>query len=110
MAYEKVEVGEWTYYKEGDFIEGILTSVEKDVGPNKSKLYHLESDGKPTIVWGSTVLDPKMSVIKPGDKIKIEYLGLGEAKAGRSAPKLFEVYLDKDTGPDPKPTEDNQES
>ena len=95
MAYEKVEVGLWKPENEGDLIEGIFISSEANVGANNSKLYHLEVDSKPMSVWGSTILDTKMTIIKPGDKIKIVYDGLGEAKAGKQAPKQFTVYVDK---------------
>lgn len=107
MAYEKVEIGTWKPEKEDDFVEGVLISKESDVGVNKSMLYHLEQkDNKPMAVWGSTVLDTKMSVINVGEQIKIVYLGLGKAQKGQNAPKLFDVYRDRDAREDPSPTEE----
>lgn len=96
MAYQKVELGIWKYDKEGDFIEGIFQSLEDNVGENKSKLYHLDVNGEPKAVWGTAVLDIKMSVVKPNDKIKIVYLGKGKSQKGKNAPKLFDVYIDKE--------------
>ncbi len=96
MTYEKVEVGLWKPEKENDFIEGIFIKAEADVGTNHSMLYHLEVDKKPVSVWGATILDNLMTAIKPGDKIKIIYLGLGEAKVGKNAPKQYDVFVDKD--------------
>lgn len=96
MTYTKVDIGVWKPENKGDSIEGIYTGTESDVGENKSKLYHLEVEDKPYSIWGSAVLDAKMVAVKPGDKIKIEYLGTGEAQKGRNPPKLFEVYIDYD--------------
>jgi hypothetical protein len=95
MAFEKIEVGVWKPINAGDSIQGLLTKIESGIGTNNSKIYTLEVDKKPTSVWGSTVLDPLMSVAKLGNLIKIVYDGLGEAKAGHNAPKKFTVYRDE---------------
>jgi hypothetical protein len=96
MAYQKVELSAWKPEVANEVIEGIFIETEVDVGENKSKLYHLDVNGKPTAIWGSVVLDTKMFGIKPGDKIKIVYLGKGKAEKGRNAPKLFDVYIDRE--------------
>jgi len=106
MAYEKVEVGLWKPEKENDFIEGFFIRFESDVGTNHSMLYHLEVDKKPVSVWGAAILDTKMVAIKSGDKIKIVYLGLGEAKPGKNAPKQYDVFVDRAMAE--KPTEENK--
>ena len=55
MAFEENNPGFWTPENEEDSITGVLIKVEDDVGQNKSKLYHLEVDGKPTqITWAFT--------------------------------------------------------
>jgi len=92
--FNEVNTESWIPKEEGDSIVGVLLKTEENVGANNSMLYNLESDGKPVSVWGSTVLDQKMQIIKPGDLIKIEFTGLGEAKGGKNAPKLFKVYKD----------------
>lgn len=94
MTFEKVEVNTWKPISDKESIEGIFVKAEKDVGQNNSMLYSIEVEGKPMAVWGSAVLDPKMNAVRPGDLIKIEYLGKGEAKAGHNAPKMFDVYID----------------
>jgi hypothetical protein len=96
MAYQKVEVGTWKPEKENDSIEGVFIRAEENVGENKSRLYHLEVEQKPIAIWGSAVLDIKMSTVKPGDKIKIVFLGTGKAQKGHNAPKLFDVYIDRE--------------
>ena len=93
MGYK--EVGkEWEYSESGDFIEGAYLEIETEVGPNKSNLYKLSiGPGEVLSVWGTTILDQRMRNVTIGDKIKITYLGLGCAKTGQHAPKLFKVEV-----------------
>ena len=96
MAYVENNPEFAKFEKVDDFIEGVLLKIQSSKGPSKSSLYTLmTSEGKPINVWGSTVLDQKMSGIREGDKIKIVYKGLGAQKAGKNAPKLFQVFIDK---------------
>lgn len=94
MTFEKVEIDTWKPLEENQEIVGIFVKAEQNVGTNNSALYHMEVDKKPVAVWGSVVLDTKMNAVKPGDMIKIIYLGKGEAKGGKNAPKLYDVYID----------------
>jgi hypothetical protein len=97
MTYQ--EIGDpdvWTYDKDGDFVEGVLLNKQDNVGENKSWIYTIETPEGVKSVWGSTILDSRMASAKLGEKIKITYKGLGEAKAGRSPPKIFKVEVDKD--------------
>lgn len=95
MAFEEVNPNTWVYEKEGDSITGVLLKTEEDVGPNNSMMYHLESDGKPISVWGSTVLDQRMQFIQPGALVRITYKGLGEKIGGKNPAKIFKVEVDK---------------
>ena len=94
MTFEKVEIDTWKPQEANESVEGIFLKAEPEVGTNKSMLYSIEVNNKPTAVWGSAILDTKMSAVRPGDLIKIIYLGKGEAKGGHNAPKLFDVYVD----------------
>ncbi len=96
MAYKEINPEYWTYENEGDFVEGILVSKQEEVGENKSQLYQIETTEGIKSVWGSVILDGRMALTKVGDKIKITYKGLGEAKSGRNAPKLFKVEVDSE--------------
>jgi len=96
MAYEEINPSIWTYSIDGDFIEGFLVDVKKDVGENKAILYGLQTERGVTSVWGSAILDSRMSFVQIGDKVKITFKGLGEAKAGRNAPKIFKVEIDRE--------------
>ena len=81
MPYQKVEPTLWTPENEGDEIAGKLSKVDTEIGKHKSKVYHLEMENKNILsVYGSKVLDDKMSFIKVGEKIKIIYLGRVKGK------------------------------
>jgi len=95
MTYQEINPEVWTYEKDGDFIEGVVLNKEANVGENKSWLYSIGIPTGVKSVWGTAILDSRMSLVKIGDKVKITYKGLGEAKAGRSPPKIFKVEVDK---------------
>ena len=97
MTYKEVEPVTWEYNKDGDLIEGVLVDKKHSLGKNNSSLYTLEV--KPSefvLVWGSAILDERMGLVNVDDKVKITYKGLGEAKQGQNAPKIFKVEVDKD--------------
>lgn len=95
MVYKEVNPETWTYEKDGDFIEGILVKSESEVGVNKSNIYTLETTPGTFIgVWGSTILDQRMSLVNIGSKIKITYKGLSKKKAGKNPAKIFRVEVD----------------
>lgn len=95
MAFKEIETGVWKPEKENEEIVGVLLKKEEKVGVNDSMLYTLEVDKKPIGVWGSIVLDTKMVATKVGDLVKIVYVGKGEAKKGKNAPKIFKVLVDR---------------
>ncbi len=96
MAYEEVNPTDWTYEKDGDFIEGVLVREQKDIGPNKSMLYSIEIPDGVKNVWGATLLDSRMALVKVGNKVKITYKGLAEASGGKNPAKIFKVEVDKE--------------
>lgn len=68
MVYEEVKFGaEALSIKKDDIVEGVLENSRQDVGPNKSTIYTIS--GKQ--YWGSRALDPLMSEVKVGQKVKI---------------------------------------
>ena len=95
MAYQEINPTDWTYEKDGDFIEGILIRVQENIGPNQSMLYSIETSEEVKSVWGATILDQRMALVKVGEKIKITYKGLAKAKAGKKPAKIFKVEVDK---------------
>ena len=90
MTYQEIDPQIWEYDFEGDFIEGRLVRSQEDVGVNKSMLYSIETPEGVKSVWGSAILDSKMALVKIGDKIKITYKGLAEAKSGKNPAKPME--------------------
>ena len=95
MAYQEINPSAWVYSKAGDFVEGVLIRVQDDVGVNKSMLYSIETPEGVKSVWGATILDEKMALVKVGDKIKITFQGTAEAKKGKNPAKKFTVEVDK---------------
>lgn len=95
MGFQEVDPNYWKPEKENDNITGTLLKVQEDVGSNNSKLYTFEVEGKPINVWGSVILDQKMVGVQVGDLTRITFKGLGEAKGGHNAPKIFKVEVDK---------------
>jgi hypothetical protein len=53
---------------------------------------------KEDLVWlkGTTVLNTAFNQIQEGEKVEIVYTGKGEAKKGRKAPYLFDVFKVED--------------
>ena len=96
MTYEEINPEVWTYEKDGDFVEGVLVAVQKDIGVNKSMLYSIETSEGVKSVWGAAILDSRMSFVKNGDKVKITYKGLAEKKGGKNPAKIFKVEVDRD--------------
>ena len=75
-TYKDVEQEFWSYEQVSDAVMGVYLNSQDEVGENKSKVYNLEQpNGKVISVWGSTVLNHKMNLVKFGDDIKIVYLG-----------------------------------
>jgi len=96
MTWQEINPDFWIYENDGDFIEGILVQIQDKVGENESMLYSIEtSPGEVKNVWGSAILDQRMVLVKLGEKIRITYKGLGEARKGRNPPKIFKVERDK---------------
>jgi hypothetical protein len=95
MAFKEINPNTWTYENDGDAVEGILVKVEHDVGSNKSTIYSLETEPNKFIsVWGSTILDQRMSLVAVGSKVRITYKGLSEKKSGKNPAKIFKVEVD----------------
>lgn len=103
MVYNEVNPKIWIPENKEDCIEGVLLTAESDVGVNKSMLYSLENKTGIISFWGATILDSRMKLLKIGDKIKITYKGLGPAKGGHNAPKIFKVEVDQEPKDDVVP-------
>lgn len=88
--FEELNPDVWKPQEEGDSIEGYYISKKEEVGPNKSTAYYLELGVQQTMIWGTTIIDDRMSLAKVGDYIKIIYKGEKENKRGQNV-KIFSV-------------------
>lgn len=101
MSDYKESTGEfWKPTKEGEMIEGLYINKEEHVGQNDSNIYTFETLPKHNVVqvWGTTILDNRMTPVKIGQQVRLTYKGLGEkGKGGKQAPHIWKVeYKDVD--------------
>lgn len=72
---------------------GEIRSVTMDEGTKKERevrTFILQDDTIGAVtVWESGMLRDLFDQTEEGDKVRIEFLGLGTAKRGQNAPKLF---------------------
>jgi len=98
--YKEATGNAWKPENAEDFVEGLLVKIEEKVGPNESMMYHIEQLANHEVirVWGSTILDSRMSEVVVGKQVKITYKGLAEKGGrGKNKPKIFKVeYKDAD--------------
>lgn len=97
-VWESVDPGVWKPEKEEDSIEGTLLSKKENVGINESNAYYIETKDGTFMVWGSTVLDDRMSLIPEGEKVRITYKGIQKNSRGQDV-KIFKVEKQKDFSP-----------
>jgi hypothetical protein len=88
----------WKPEAVGEFLEGIYTELEEEVGIHDSNLYSFDSDGTLIKVWGSKVLDGLMNRISIGSKVKVVFDGIGKGKKQRY--KKYRVFVDDEAGED----------
>ena len=85
-------------FNKDSILEGVLTEIRQNVGPNKSYLFVVEKKGGVMVsVWGSTVLD-RIATLPEGALIRVEYLGDVKGK-GPKPYKNYKIQVDKDTLP-----------
>jgi len=79
----------------GEYIDGEYLGFTADVGPNKSRLYHLKHRGDFVSVWGATILDARMDTLNPprGAQVMIQYLGTVDTGRGLNPAKNFRVKM-----------------
>jgi hypothetical protein len=78
-------------------LEGSLTKIEHNIGPNESTMYTIKKDdGTEVKVWGSTVLDDRFLGVVEGTYVRVTYEGLKKGKAGKDYHN-YKVYIDEAT-------------
>ena len=73
-------------------IQGRLSEIKTDVGPNHSNVYVVENEHGETDIWGSTVLDQEIPKLDVGTYIKIQYLGEKTNPSTGRTYKAFKVW------------------
>ena len=97
MDFEEISPNVWKPQNKGDAIEGTLVLKRTNVGPNESNAYYLEKDGHQTMVWGTTVIDDRMTFVNVGDYIRITFKDILE-NAKKQPLKVFKVEKAKGLG------------
>lgn len=78
----------------GEMLEGVYLGMQENIGPNNSRLYNFRmEDGATVSVWGATVLDNRMDLLRPpvGSIVRIIYVGEAPKKPGQNAARLFKL-------------------
>ena len=94
MEFETIEPNVWKESKVDDQISGKLIAKKVGIGPNASNMYHIETSEGIKSVWGSTVLDDRMDLVKEGDYIRITFKGTQKNKRNQDT-KIFKVERGK---------------
>ena len=99
--FTQINPGVWKPTTAGEEIVGVLVSVQDSTKYENNKIYHIDAQGadgsrSQKVVFGTTVLDDRMSYIKVGDTVKIIYKGTVQ-NAKKQDTKIFEVYKGKST-------------
>ena len=91
--WKPVEDKIFKFEKIGDFVEGVLLSVE-DGAVYNNKVYKIkQTDGTILSIFSTTVLESMMGSIPIGNEVKIVHSGIKKTTIkGREDTKLYEVY------------------
>ncbi len=93
MAYKEVlGANLWQYEKEGDSIEGEF--VKKTPGQFGDDFVIKTKSGEEFKIFGSIVLRTKFEDVKPGQKVRITYMGEVKAGSGKTY-KDFKVEVEE---------------
>ncbi len=87
----------WDYTKQTELsgtVQAIQTvKITSKDGTRTTRVAHIANKDGVIGLWESATLTPLFDALKDGDDVFVRYEGLGEAKSGRSAPKLFTAAI-----------------
>jgi len=106
------EVGDFweemhTFESPGDFIQGMFCGTVAKVGENESNVHIIQKDGKRIGIWGSAVLDKRMSSVNLNADVMVVFQSLEQSEKSGREYKDFKVYAKKGTGTQRRPREDD---
>ena len=86
------EVSVWKP-EENEELEGILTEIRKDIGPNNSTMFVITTpEDEMVAVWSTAVLDSKLGQLEIGSEVKMKYLGKRKSKTTPGSYHDFAVF------------------
>ena len=86
-----VEPSVFNFEKIGDVLEGVLINRDEQTGKFDSTAYYLENEKGSFVVFGTTVLDRIMKLVKLNEEIMIEFVKTEPSDKGNDT-KIFKVY------------------
>ena len=91
----------WKAEKTGDNVIGYYYQTLEGQGKDKNSSIHSlkAKDGTIHTLWGSFVLNDKLSKVQPGQYIKIEYLGMAEPKKGGRPYHNWDIAINNNEPP-----------
>lgn len=88
--FEEILPDVWKPQEAGDEIEGFLIKIEESKTFD-NKIYLLETKEGHRVIFGTTVLENRMTYVNVGDYVKIMYEGLEKNKKNQDT-KIFRVF------------------
>ena len=85
-------------FKKSPALQGTVQTIQhvkvtdKD-GTRETRVAHVTNKDGTFGVWECATLVPFFDALKDGDDVLVTYEGTGEAKPGRSAPKLYNAFI-----------------
>ena len=89
MQFEEINPHIWKPEQSGDSIEGQYIKTEPK-GIEGSAAYYLKTENGQVMLWGSAILNDRMSFVHPGDYIRITYKGEEKNKKGQDM-KIYKL-------------------
>lgn len=89
--FKEVTPGIWKPEKEGDSIVGVYLKTE-GTRDSSSKHYLDVAERGTTMIWGSTILDDKLSFVNAGKLVRITYGGKTKNKKNQDV-NLYKVEV-----------------
>lgn len=79
-------------------LEGTVQSIQHvkatgKEGTRQTRVAHITNKDGTFGLWECATLTPFFDELKDGDSVLVQFEGLGEAKPGRSAPKLYNAFI-----------------